>query len=138
MAACVLWLLGVEVLPAIHIADHGHDHDHDAAGTIVRTVGDDGTHVHGSAAHSHRRDVELELVRVGRAKLPTDQLAFTAPEAGHEATGLAHHATALLQPPPPVLAPLPVEPNTWWVVSEPIERLDARHAARPIARGPPV
>ena len=135
LAACVLWLLGVEVLPALHVAHHDDDHAH-VAGSIIRVVEND-THQHGGVSHSHGA-AELEFVELSRPKLPTGELAFSDPDAGHEAAGLAHHATALLQPPLPVVEPLPVDPNAWWIVDEAHARSDIALAHRPVARGPPA
>jgi hypothetical protein len=44
---CVLWLLGVEVLPNLHLAHHEDDHTHAADGTIV-------------ASHEHEHEHELD------------------------------------------------------------------------------
>jgi hypothetical protein len=83
--ACMLWLLGVEAFPAIHLAHHEADHSHDAMGTIVHH----GDHDH-TAPTAPKRDLE--------------QLAIDHPvEPGHQADGIAHHAVALHQPAPPQL-----------------------------------
>jgi len=41
ICAAVLWLLGVEVLPNLHLAHHDHHHTHTADGSIVATHDDD-------------------------------------------------------------------------------------------------
>jgi hypothetical protein len=50
--ACVLWLLGVEVLPDLHLAFHADDHTHGPDGTIVH-VGAHHDHAAAHARHGH-------------------------------------------------------------------------------------
>jgi hypothetical protein len=97
LAACALWLLGVEALPAIHEALHDQlaPHHH-AAGAIVTVSFDDTTHrhpdgsIHFVAPRSHR---DHKPVRDGRPRVRD--------LAGH-AAGLAHHAAAIAPAPPPL------------------------------------
>ena len=115
----MLWLLGVEVLPNLHLATHEADHTHEADGTIVRgSFG--GTHSHGGVVHADR----------------DEQLAIDVP--AHGAAGIAHRAVALHQPSPPVTEPLAVTVVPRWIEHTPNERLLAADAARPAARGPPA
>jgi hypothetical protein len=137
VAACVLWLLGVEVLPNLHLATHEADHTHEADGTIVR-VSFGGTHSHGGVTHADHddHDVDQDRDHHDRDSKRRDQLAIDVP--AHGAAGLAHRAIALHQPPPPVIAPLPVVRTMLWQEHEPNERLNVAYAARPAARGPPA
>ena len=136
VAACVLWLLGVEVLPNVHLATHEADHTHQADGTIVR-VSFGGTHSHGGGViHADHDDHDAGEPDRDRDREQRDQLAIDVP--AHGAAGIAHRATALHQPPPPVVAPLPVTRAMLWIEREPNARVDAAHAARPLARGPPA
>src|SRR5262245_15748294 len=102
VAACVLWLLGVEVLPNLHLAVHHDDHTHAAYGTLGFTDDDDHEHDadhadhdvdHGDADH----DIELD---------------HPEPER-HAAGGISHHAVALHHPPPLPLAPVEVARASW-------------------------
>ncbi|MBA3498830.1 MAG: hypothetical protein M4D80_35570 [Myxococcota bacterium] len=131
----LLWLLGTEVLPNLHLATHGRDHTHAANGTMIS---------HGD----HGDDGELERLhqlaheQAGRPcshapKKPRkqDQLAFD--RVPHAAAGIAHHATALLDPPPPLTSPVAAPHAETWHHAEPIDRITFAAAARPSARGPP-
>src|SRR5690349_2426181 len=114
-ACALLWLLGVELAPALHLALHHADHTHGADGSII--AGDD-EHHHGEPDFDHT------------GKLVIDHLP-------HEAAGLAHHAVALHRPPPPPIpcAPvraLPIEPPG---VCAPLTSIPP---LRPTARGPPA
>jgi hypothetical protein len=119
---CSLWLLAVEVLPNLHLLVHHDDHSHDDTGAIVATH----DHDHGHAAQAQHHD---------EAPHDWDDVDPFAP--AHAAAGIAHHATALHQPPPPMLAPLPVELAASWIVHAPCEAPTTTQLARPTARGPP-
>lgn len=135
VAACVLWLLGVEVLPSLHLAAHEADHTHEANGTIVR-VSFGGTHSHGGGViHADHHD-DVDEVERPESDKRSDQLAIDVP--AHGAAGIAHRAVALHQPPPPVLDALPVAFVPLWIEREPNERPTTAHTARPAARGPPA
>src|SRR5688572_30414948 len=132
--ACVLWLLGVEVLPNLHLAFHADDHSHGADGAIVHDAAhdhaDDHGHDHGAAAGGHgdpgaRRD---------RDDAPS---ALDHAPSAHTVAGIAHHAIALHRPPPPLLEPLPVLRAAWRVEHDPARSLHDALRARPNARGPP-
>lgn len=84
--AMLAWLLGVEALPAAHLAHHEADHSHDVTGAIVHHV----DHDHVAPPAEHHTDLA--------------QLAIDHPiEPGHQAGGVAHHAVALYQAEPPQL-----------------------------------
>jgi hypothetical protein len=59
LLTCVLWLLGVEVLPNLHLAHHHDDHTHAADGTIVASHEDDHGHDH-DADHGHDHDADAD------------------------------------------------------------------------------
>lgn len=133
----MLWLLGVEVLPSLHLGTHDSAHTHEVDGTIV----------------SHQDAAEAELERLhqlaheqsGRpclhpkpAKPKRDQLAFDRLPTGHTAAGIAHHATALHQPAPPLTAPVAAPHAETWRFEAPNARGSITYAARPSARGPPL
>jgi hypothetical protein len=111
--AALLWLLAVEVMPALHLASHDDDHTHSIDGTII----------------SHRHDDQERKKR-------SDRLAID--EVPHAAAGIAHHATALHQPPPPITSPVAVPHAETWRFEAPHDRIASAAVARPSARGPPV
>ena|SRR5437867_2531185 len=126
--ACLLWLLGVEVLPAVHLATHDSHHTHAADGSIVAVdAGDD----HGD----HEDNDFIGIDQQGHA---TPITAFDHDVHRHAAGGLAHHAVALQQPAPPLLAPLPVTPPATHLATAICDQVSSTHAARPTARGPPA
>ena len=134
LTACVLWLLGVEVLPNLHLASHDADHTHEPDGTIVR-VSFTSTHAHADGTvHRDHGDPDHEH---GVRREVRDQLAIEVP-GGHAASGIAHHARALHQPPAPVVDPTPLQQPLIFVERQPNARLALAHAAPPSARGPPA
>jgi len=138
VAACVLWLLGVEVLPNVHLATHEADHTHQADGTIVR-VSFGGTHSHGGGViHADHDDHDFDAVDhdADHHEKRSDQLAIDVP--AHGAAGIAHRAVALHQPPPPELAPIAVDRLVWRDQLPPTDHELDRSAIQPQARGPPA
>ena len=124
IATCLLWLVAVEALPAVHLATHDGHHTHDASGAII-PLDDD-----------HAEIPENDFVAIDDAGRPGPITAFDHLE--HSAGGLAHHAIALQQPAPPLLAPLPVAPPEVRAAAIAHERVSSSHALRPTARGPPA
>jgi hypothetical protein len=122
LATAVLWLVAVELLPALHLALHRDDHTHGLDGAMH--------------ALAHYRGVPHDHGVVKR-RTSTD-LTIDAPSEHHHAGGIAHHALATLDPPPPWLAPVgaPIA-STWSYFVEP-SSAPARLLARPNARGPPL
>ena len=141
---CLLWLLGVEVLPGVHLASHdASTHDHTPAGTIVTVTFGTAAHAHDGSVHSHdAADRAAELTRQAardeHRDEHRDELAIDGAVSRHVASGLAHHAVALHAPPPPLLAPLPVVQLVTNVVALPLGRVDVAFAATADARGPPA
>lgn len=133
LAACALWLTGVEVMPALHegmhdrLAPHRHDN-----GAIVLVSFEDTTHRHPDGS------IHFVAPRSPAAgKLPRDARTG-ATDASHHADGLAHHAAALAPAPPPITQPLPIDrrPSSL-AVARSIE-LVARDPLAATARGPPI
>src|SRR5687768_4644764 len=58
--ACVLWLLGVEVLPALHLARHDDHHTHAADGAIVSVARGSHRHDDGAVHADHDHDAEID------------------------------------------------------------------------------
>ncbi|HUQ06474.1 MAG TPA: hypothetical protein VM261_28420 [Kofleriaceae bacterium] len=111
--ACLVWLLGVEVLPDAHLATHAwlpaHKHDGDApvSTELAVTVHADSTaawaHAHDGMLHQHgaARHADRDRDGIGRSE--------PAPAPGHGQHSLAHHALALAAPAPAIAHSLPVE-----------------------------
>lgn len=141
ICAALLWLLGVEVLPNLHLAFHEGDHTHAVDGSIVATRDAELERLY-LRAHAERGTQPRQLfVRHDHGKPKRrDHGGRTIDEAphGHAAAGIAHHATALHQPPPPRLAPVtaPIASHVRSFARE--ARASIVSIARPVARGPPV
>lgn len=133
--AAFLWLLGVEVLPGLHLGTHDRHHTHAVDGTIV-------THAEDDAEAELERLHQLAHRQAGtkclHRKPPANRLAYHAAAGGHAAAGIAHHATALHAPPPPITQPITSPCAETWLHAAPNARLSIAHAARPSARGPPI
>jgi hypothetical protein len=124
LVTCVLWLLGVEVLPNLHLAHHHGDHTHAADGTLVALHDHDDDHDHArGAVDDHDEDGPPAL----------DHL----PRSHHRAGGVSHHAVALHRPPPPLLAPAPVARAVWRLEATLDDAPRSAALARPTSRGPP-
>lgn len=146
-----------------HEHGHGHPHEHEHA----RDVDDDDlarlgvAHEHiaidldglgldhvidGATDAAHIDHVEHEVATADEATGTDDtqlrhrgQLAIDdAAPRGHAALGIAHHAIALHQPPPPLLAPVAAPSAVAWTHAAPNERLSSAAPHRPTARGPPL
>jgi hypothetical protein len=136
LAACLLWLVGVEVMPALHEGMHDrlapHRHDSGAIVPVVMVSFEDTTHRH--------PDGSIHFV-APRSRAPGKPPRDGRPRASdptHHADGLAHHAAALAPVPPPITQPLPIDrrPITL-TVARSIE-LVARDPLAATARGPPT
>lgn len=110
---CLVWLLGIEVLPNVHLASHAsRPHEHAADGTII-TVSFD-AHSHGDVVHSHAshpsRDSNASRdSRTSRARSRAGVLALEQAPDTHAASGLTHRAAALHASPPLILDAVPVD-----------------------------
>ncbi len=140
------WLLGVEVLPALHQAGHddGAPHDHTPAGTIVTVSFDTAPHDHGDGrvhAHPDTAAREPEVQAADRPRTPRrvpEDTSLDTPAHAHTAVGLAHHLAALHAPPPPELIPAEPDRTSIELARDPDRRLTDTHHAAPRARGPPA
>lgn len=92
MVTLVLWLLGVEVLPALHLASHDADHTHEHDGTIAHVP------------RSHEAEHEHGDNRGARSGSEHSSLAFDDFEEPHTAAGIAHHAVAIVEASVPAVA----------------------------------
>jgi hypothetical protein len=133
LAACVLWLLGVEVLPAVHEALHDRlaPHRHDG-GSIVVASFEDTTHRHPDGS------IHFVAARArGTGKASRDDRPQVNGSAGH-AAGLAHHGAAIAPAAPPVTQPLPIDRRPTSVVATRTIELIAIDPLAATARGPPT
>ncbi len=129
--ACVLWLVGFELMPWMHVAFHDQvgAHHHDASGAIIRDDVAVGAH------HHHGSELEADASPTGAAH--TDAHTRIASALAHGQHSLAHHGVALNAPAPLVTRPLPVDRQVTIVAAiaspDPVTPL----CARPKARDPP-
>lgn len=120
--ACLLWLLGVEVLPNLHLATHDDatPHVHTPGGMIVTVSFGATAHRHADGSVHAHAEPDGDLAEHAEPTADDDekreerderdereaQLAFDTPPDLHVAAGLAHRALALHDPPPPELEPV--------------------------------
>ena len=131
----MLWLLGVEVLPNLHLAAHHGDHTHAADGTILATAADDDhDHDHDGVDHDDADHDEHDDVDHDDDPPAIDH----PPHAHHQGGGVSHHAAALHRPPPPLLAPAHVARTVWRLEAPADARPRSASIARPTSRGPPA
>ena len=114
--AGVLWLLGIEVLPNLHLALHERPHTHAPDGTVVIVTFDRDAEPHRHAdgtMHSHDTAGIERSARAAhsspRHRARSGTLAIEQAPDTHVAAGLAHHATALHAAPPPVIDAIAID-----------------------------
>jgi hypothetical protein len=131
LVACVLWMLGVEVLPAVHEALHDHfaPHTH-VAGSIVVSSFEDVTHRHPDGT------IHFVAPKAKGKRRPPDGRVHAETDLGH-ADGLAHHTAAIAPAALPITQPLPVDRRP--IVVAIIERVEpvSLDPLAAVARGPP-
>lgn len=124
---------GHVVLADHALADHDHaslaDHDHDALGYHDHDAPSAASATGDSHDAGHRHDPRRKR---------SDHVAFEVVPLGHAAAGIAHHAVALLDPPPPLLQPVSAPEPQAWSLPAPRTLVESRFHARPNARGPPA
>jgi hypothetical protein len=139
LAGCVLWLLGVEAMPALHEALHDrlapHRHDH---GSIVAVSFGDTTHRHPDGTIHYAAPTARTTRPAGSRSQRPHGSGFCTRDVGSHADGLAHHAAALAPAPPPITQPLPVDRRPVLVVDVRTIDLVARDPLAATARGPPA
>lgn len=133
--ACVIWLLGVEVLPALHEATHASaaPHRHIADGLVVTVSFDEPAHRHADGTiHTHTAQDAPPARKPARDR--RSRVRDDVPHAG----GLAHHATALIAAAPPLTSPLPVDRRPTLDAQITAPRPVSLDPLGPCARGPPT
>lgn len=164
LVACVLWLVGFELLPWLHIATHDHigAHHHDATGAIIRddVAHDDHDDDHDAAtdehapAHDHDHDdQDAEVDEHGNPVAhhhadphhdaqhhdsQADSEKRVRDAIGHGRHSLAHHDVSTTAPPPVMTKPLPVERRVTFVLAETAIEPFSFSPGRAVARGPPT
>ncbi len=118
--ASLVWLVGFEVLPNLHLAWHdrmgAHHHDGDAPASDALTVrvhargssAEASLHVHDGAVHRHDLAVHDAAGFVDHDAVAGDRGAPRTP-LGHGQHSLAHRSLAFASPPPVLVHPLPVD-----------------------------
>jgi hypothetical protein len=131
-AACLLWLTGVEALPALHEALHAQlaPHRHDG-GAIVLTSFEETTHRHADGT------MHFAAAKRGSAG-PARGASRRASDPSHRADGLAHHAAALAPAALPLTQPLPVDRRPILVAVAAVAAPIPHEPPAAAARGPPA
>jgi hypothetical protein len=133
LALCVLWIVGFELMPWLHVATHDRiaAHYHDVNGATIYVVSESaipaGAHVHTHVypqlpEHRHKPDFSLK------------RLAGVLAHGDH---ALAHHGIAVPVPPPAWLTPLPVDRKPLTLAREIAIEPISRDSLAAVARGPP-
>lgn len=133
IVTCLLWLFGVEVLPAIHEGTHASaaPHRHDNGGMTVYVSFDEPTHRHADGSvHVHAAPDPKRPRTAGVTRISGD--------LPHGADGVAHHAAALRAAAPPVTEPLPVDLRPTLVAITAAAAHVSLDPLTPNARGPPT
>ena len=132
LAACALWLAGVEALPALHEALHDRLAPHHHAGGAIVTVSfEDVTHRHPDGT------IHFVAPRPHRQRAPVRDGRPRARDLAGHAAGLAHHAAAIAPAAPPITRPLPVDRQALPVAATAAIELVPRDPLAATARGPP-
>ncbi|MBK9035970.1 MAG: hypothetical protein IPL61_32770 [Myxococcales bacterium] len=107
LVAVLLWVVGIELGPDLHLALHRHlaAHVHEGDGPTTATI----VHVHYDAPHRHGPNGEdVWDSTEGSEPVPMGPVAAraVAGRAAHGRHSLAHRGLALAPPPPPVAIPI--------------------------------
>jgi hypothetical protein len=126
LIAAVLWLIGVELVPNVHLALHDSlaVHAHEGDTTVF-------------SSHVHANGSEHRVVMRAGHRVHTRSARDLALQLEHGAHSLAHHAVALQPAPAPILVPLPIDRRPVEVVAIAIIEPSSRVVPRATARGPP-
>ncbi|MGE0399978.1 MAG: hypothetical protein AB7T06_24900 [Kofleriaceae bacterium] len=133
---CFVWLLGIEVLPNVHLLSHasGAPHQHATDGTVITVSFESTTHSHDGVTHSHAKPQAPKAKR----KAHRDVLAIDRVPDLHAAAGLAHRAAALHEPPPVILDAIAIERIATDIIDLATGRDSVSFVATADARGPPI
>lgn len=139
LAGVLLWLCGVEALPALHEGLHGrlaaHRHEH---GSIVTASFEDSTHRHPDGSIHFVASKPAKPRKAADAGRVRDDGRPRARDLASHAAGLAHHAEAIAPAAPPVTAPLPVDRRPITLAVERAVAMVSLDPLAPSARGPPI
>jgi hypothetical protein len=135
IVACVLWLVGFEGLPALHLATHDDaaPHVHAADGTVIHVSF--GTHRH--ADGSVHADHDLKEMTDGHVRHSHSHDPGVRELHGHADGAIGHRGIAAIPSPPPITKPLPIDRRPTIVAA--IVAATPISASTPVAaaRGPP-
>lgn len=134
---CVLWLLGLEVLPNVHLLAHahGHAHEHAVDGTIITVSFESAVHSHDGVTHSHD---DGHAAPPAKKKKARDILAIDRVPDMHSAGGIAHRAVALHDVPPPALDAIAIDRVVTELATPSTGRASITLVTTADARGPPI
>jgi hypothetical protein len=136
--ALLVWIVGYEVGPDLHLALHGalgaHDHHGATARWRLERTDRAGAHLHHHDGHTHRHQGD-------RDPLPPDGDGDVdrpgPPPADHGAGSAAHRDVAVHPAAPPVTAPAPVDPPAIGLIAPRLAEGSWRPSTPHAARGPP-
>jgi hypothetical protein len=134
--ASLLWVIGFEVAPNLHVAMHDQLAPHRHGGDEVADSGGLKVKVTYTSGHQHA-DGSWHLDEVAAAD-PGGDDRLVRRGAGHGAHSLAHRGIAIHSPPPVITEPLPVTRTFAWLAipADPAPRSPSAPIA--VARGPPA
>jgi hypothetical protein len=126
LVAALLWLVGVELVPNLHLALHDSlaAHAHEGDTTVF-------------SPHRHADGSEHRVVMRAGHRVRAHNAHDLAVQLEHGAHALAHHAAALQPTPAPILAPLPIDQRPTVAAEIAIIVPSSRDVPRATARGPP-
>lgn len=134
IVTALLWVLGYEVGPSLHLGAHDAAHDHVggatvAVGPVVRVLRA-GEHSHAGVIHRH---ADASDVRGP----DSDPAVGGGPSTPHGEHSAAHRDLGFGAPLPALVAPLPVAPPAIAVVHHARDAVADAVAPPAAARGPP-
>lgn len=139
---CFVWLLGVEVLPSVHLASHAtaSAHEHAPDGTVVTVTFDRDAEPHrhddGTVHAGHPSDLKVSTT-TKKKRPPIGVLAFNRVPDLHVASGLAHRALALHGAPLTLVDTIVVDRVATDIIDIARGRDTLAFVATADARGPP-
>ncbi len=137
LVACVLWVVGFELVPLVHVAVHAYLAPHRHEGGVIVAV------------EMEDRDAEVDehgepVVPAAADDTPAptrhapDPHARLARALGHAHGSMAHHDLAVTAPAVPLHAPLPVDRRPSSVAIASVATPVSASVPSAAARGPPA
>ena len=134
LALCVLWIVGFELMPWMHVAAHDRiaPHYHDANGATIY-VADSAPVPAGAHVHTH----VYPRLPEHHGRHHDDGQSRLVGALAHGQNTLAHHGIAVPTPPPVWLEPLPVDRRPVTLARQVALAPHALDPLAAVARGPP-